>query len=321
MWSSKQPNSGTALLGKNGRRCKSGWCSTRKAELIHGTVTIKSVLDVKDDKAPPKSATGEAIFDRSILILAPERALKFTAPNKERHYLWLTALSFLAQSGRGPPQVPRLPIKGPAQTQQTPPFLAGQHGPKRDAVGKEQATVHRTTANAPTVFGGPLPETSSSLPEPLSPEAAEPPVVHRGSVHRHQRKRSTTNPGLPPIIPTSLRSFSANAVNTTMTSVLGRVPTNTSSSKQPSYGTSFTGSPCTSVVTPEQPNFFEAMGTVRMEAFVDPNYHEGVLYVPPLLPPKRNAHSNDSIKSTSAESRRKLGYVFDEIERDPFTGF
>lgn len=30
------------------------------------------------------------------MILTPGRALKFAAPNRERHYLWLTALSFLA---------------------------------------------------------------------------------------------------------------------------------------------------------------------------------------------------------------------------------
>lgn len=110
MWSSRQPTSGPALLGKSGRK--------RKRSLLHpfgGTstvsdvmdnvltkqVTIQSVLDVKDDGPPPKSAApGQAIFNRSILILTPARALKFTAPNRDRHYVWLTALSFLAHSAQ-----------------------------------------------------------------------------------------------------------------------------------------------------------------------------------------------------------------------------
>lgn len=59
-------------------------------------VTIQSVLDVRDDNLAPKG-TG-ALFNRSILILTPARALKFTALSAERHYMWLTALSFLAHS-------------------------------------------------------------------------------------------------------------------------------------------------------------------------------------------------------------------------------
>lgn len=65
---------------------------------------IQSVLDVKDDNPPPKGET--SVFNRSILILTPQRALKFTAVNAERHYLWLTSLSFLAHSQQ---QVPELP--------------------------------------------------------------------------------------------------------------------------------------------------------------------------------------------------------------------
>ncbi|RPA91647.1 hypothetical protein L873DRAFT_1751775 [Choiromyces venosus 120613-1] len=82
MWSSRQPTSGNALLGKTGRK-----------------LPIQSVLDVKDDTPLPKGANpAQPLFNRSILILTPARALKFTAPNKERHYVWLTALSFLSHS-------------------------------------------------------------------------------------------------------------------------------------------------------------------------------------------------------------------------------
>ncbi|KAH0265183.1 hypothetical protein KCU91_g11589, partial [Aureobasidium melanogenum] len=142
MWSSKQPNSGPALLGKAGRK-----------------LVIKSVLDVKDTTPLHKSASHEPIFDRSILILTSERALKLTAYNKERHYLWLTALSFLAESGRGPPQVPR-------------PIL-----PMKTTVGPASAQDH--------VKGHQRLDTADST---------APPNISRIAGGRHQRKRSNTNP-------------------------------------------------------------------------------------------------------------------------------
>ncbi|CRK30703.1 hypothetical protein BN1708_018538, partial [Verticillium longisporum] len=86
LWSSKQPNSGSALMGKAGRK-----------------LTIQSVLDVKDDNPTPKG--GATLFNRSILILTPQRALKFTAVSADRHYIWLTALSFLAHSQQAVPEI------------------------------------------------------------------------------------------------------------------------------------------------------------------------------------------------------------------------
>jgi Meiotic cell cortex C-terminal pleckstrin homology len=53
-------------------------------------------LDVLDDNPPPKGSG--PLFNRSILILTPERPLKFTALSLERHNIWLAALSFLAHS-------------------------------------------------------------------------------------------------------------------------------------------------------------------------------------------------------------------------------
>ena len=43
-----------------------------------------------------RGSGAQGVFNRSILILTPSRALKFTATSRERHYLWLTALSYLA---------------------------------------------------------------------------------------------------------------------------------------------------------------------------------------------------------------------------------
>ena len=289
-----------------------------ESELTSDAVLIKSVLDVKDDTAPPKSASGEAIFDRSILILAPERALKFTAPNRERHYLWLTALSFLAESGRGPPQVPRVPVKSAdrstaKQTQML-------------AVGRYDQAMRRAVTDTGPLFAGILtqPKDSASPSPNGSSNGAEPPAIPRVSAYRHQRKRSSTNPALPP---PSLRSFSSNAVGSTVTSALARATTNNTLQNKSQGTSSHSGSRRTSVVSPDQPNFFEAMGTVRMEAFVDPNYHDGVLYVPagPAASLKRHSRQrrNNSILSstTTTEERRGGGSGFDEGGRDLFKGF
>lgn len=86
-------------------------------------MAVQSVLDVHDDNPLPKESTSkrrgphstpspvEPHFNRSILILTPSRAIKFTALTKERHYIWLTALSFLAHSYRGNGSLPLLPTR------------------------------------------------------------------------------------------------------------------------------------------------------------------------------------------------------------------
>ncbi|RDA91315.1 hypothetical protein CP533_1576 [Ophiocordyceps camponoti-saundersi (nom. inval.)] len=89
LWSSKQPSSGSALMGKSGRKL----------------VMIQSVLDVKDDNPAPKVMP--SVFNRSILILTPQRALKFTATSADRHYLWLTALREPSGDAAEPPLIPR----------------------------------------------------------------------------------------------------------------------------------------------------------------------------------------------------------------------
>lgn len=90
-------------------------------------------------------------------------------------------------------------------------------------------------------------------------------------------------------------------------------------------GSSYSGSRGNSVASPDRPNFFEATGTVRMEAFVDPNIKNGVLYVP--APPgiaavqARGRRRGDSNLSNTTLDKRRAGYVFDEDGMDPFKGF
>lgn len=72
-----------------------------------------------------------------------------------------------------------------------------------------------------------------------------------------------------------------------------------------------------------QQNFFEAVGTVRMEAFVDPNVRDGVLYVPappPVIGAPRRPRRGSNLSQSTVDKRR-AGYVFDEDGMDPFKGF
>ncbi|KAI3396573.1 hypothetical protein diail_12022 [Diaporthe ilicicola] len=340
LWSSKQPSSGSALLGKSGRK-----------------LTIQSVLDVKDDNPAPKGHS--VVFNRSILILTPQRALKFTAVNAERHYLWLTSLSFLAHSQQ---QVPDLPAPAPLAAARTPDFdippsKAKSRRPRiRDSIRLAKGyNVNIAANNAPMAnpsggFGGgmtsqltngghqpapmsSIPDVPSSLvpgyrspPPPAgsesvtsgysnpsnhanagqhsrewSSDAAEPPLIPRfqdrdrvqalgGGAVIHGRKRSNTGGHVPP--PLSFRGFSGptsyhaptNSQSTgTGSSDVYSNPSNNSHSTPysgpASAGLSSQGWAGMSVVSGRTSeasnrtsgaNFFDAIGTVRMEAFISP---------------------------------------------------
>ncbi|KAL1310968.1 hypothetical protein AAFC00_001188 [Neodothiora populina] len=312
MWSTKQPNSGSALMGKNGRK-----------------LTIKSVLDVKDEKPLSKTSASDVVFDRSILILTPERALKFTAPNSDRHYLWLTALSFLAQSGRGPPGVPRLPPPELAESLPPKPRRPTMAPSKRrdsEARNAQAADPTAATLQITPVLGEPFQPRPShhAIPPPTPKDAAEAPVIPRMEIHRlqHQRKRSNSNPiQTAPFVQPSMRSFSSNHIMSPTGSDLARVSTTTSSINQLSSGRSGSRRPSAS---PEGPNFFEAVDTVRMDAFVDANYHEGVLYLPtppaPVL--ARAKRRGGSVASTSVSPEESASHDGSNgAGKDPFLGF
>ncbi|KKY29694.1 putative nuclear migration protein [Diaporthe ampelina] len=266
LWSSKQPSSGSALLGKSGRK-----------------LTIQSVLDVKDDNPAPKGHT--VVFNRSILILTPQRALKFTAVNAERHYLWLTSLSFLAHSQQQVPDLPAAPAPAPAKT------------PDFDI----PPTASESVASGYSNPSNPSNHTSAGQhSRDWSGDAAEPPYIPRfqdrdraqvgGVAAIHGRKRSNTGGHVPP--PLSFRGFSGptsyhaptNSQSTgTGSSEVYSNPSNNSHSTPysgpASAGLSSQGWGGMSVVSGRTSeasnrtsgaNFFDAIGTVRMEAFISP---------------------------------------------------
>lgn len=295
LWSSKQPSSGSALMGKSGRK-----------------LSIQSVLDVKDDNPAPKGA-GQ-LFNRSILILTPQRALKFTATSSERHYLWLTSLSFLAHSTQAVPEVlspvpPQQLLKPTSAPAYEAPVTRTKKPTIRDSI--RLAKRKHPTLTKPE----PMPVSSEQLedelmfkPEDLSTlnhardlsrEVAEPPFIpryHERSSERvheranqvvlHGRKRSNTGGHIPP--PLSFRGFSGPAggpgsYHTATDSIAGNSMGTAENSDMYAVGSSSTGHAAStwgmstngSVRTSEASsrpgnNFFEAIGTVRMEAFISP---------------------------------------------------
>lgn len=187
-------------------------------------MTIQSVLDVKDDNPPPKGSTH--IFNRSILILTPQRALKFTAENAERHYVWLTSLSFLAHSNQAIPETLVVPQPKPLVEQYEIPkpkrrairdsirlTKAKTAVIKSDPVMPDPSQMDSAPPSIPTRRPPPVPEIYA-LPahaRDMSRDAAEPPAIPRfadraNQMPVHGRKRSNTGGHVPP--PLSFRGFS-----------------------------------------------------------------------------------------------------------------
>lgn len=299
LWSSKQPSSGSALMGKAGRK-----------------LTIQSVLDVKDDNSPPKGA-GQ-IFNRSILILTPQRALKFTAVTAERHYLWLTALAFLAHSQQAVPDIisPAAPAPtGPTAAKLAPaPTLAPNIGPPpppkakksgiRDSIMLKKSrspTTPSDSTSSPNQLGDAIDFQPDALPamlnhqRDLSRDVAEPPFIPRfhdrsservheraNQVVLHGRKRSNTGGHhVPP--PLSFRGFSSPQAShhkyTDSTAGNSVVTTGSSDLYQPSTAGHSTWAMSSAASRSQRTsdassrpgnNFFEAIGTIRMEAFISP---------------------------------------------------
>ncbi|KAF2102065.1 hypothetical protein NA57DRAFT_35590 [Rhizodiscina lignyota] len=177
MWSSKQPASGTALLGKSGRK-----------------LLIQSVLDVKDDTPLPRGS-GIQPFNRSILILTPARALKFTAISQERHYLWLTALSFLAHASVGAPELAAIPPVPQGEPEPSSSSAFSRRTPIRDSVRltkdkqRPSALSSLTSRDSNSRKGAMLSPTIHT--EGPLPNAADAPSIPRYTNHARKRRRTS----------------------------------------------------------------------------------------------------------------------------------
>ena len=335
LWSSKQPSSGSALMGKTGRKRKSSYLTilgvTRS---LTRAVAIQSVLDVKDDNPAPKGSP--TVFNRSILILTPQRALKFTATSAERHYVWLTALSFLAHSSQAVPEIapaPQLQVKQQPLPEMEAPRPKSRRPGIRDSIrlAKGKATGIKGTPSIPSIpsipsapssnmgdvagFRGPesIGAISSSHAREPSRDVAEPPFIPRfhdraAQVAVHGRKRSNTGGHVPP--PLSFRGFSGpvssvhNSTNSTAGASINTAGSSdiyqSQASSNVTWGMSQTASQRTSEASSRPSNFFDAIGTVRMEAFISPLAQSGFGEVP-----DEHSELRQIVRRRSKEMRRR----------------
>ena len=249
---------------------------------------IQSVLDVKDDTPPPKQSGGQVLFNRSILILTPARALKFTATSRDTHYVWLTALSFLSRPSIGDNELVALPPIPRQEHQVSDQSLAAglRRNPIRDSIrvakGKARARSTKVGPPLPSPRGGIAQDGSIRASDDKSSHkrliltAADPPTIPRFSTHG--RHRSNTG-GRPPM--GALRSFthppmplSNHSLGTSYSSEIygnGSSVAGSGFSSGPSSGPNSIDrrtSEVSSATGMTTINLAEAVGTVRMEAFV-----------------------------------------------------
>lgn len=81
---------------------------------------MTGVLDIKDDTALVSSPGSSHLnqspsHNRSILVLTPTEAIKFTTLTRERHVAWFTALNFLVFNDPADLIIPRGISTGPTQ--------------------------------------------------------------------------------------------------------------------------------------------------------------------------------------------------------------
>lgn len=296
----------------------------------------------------PKGGGLGAAFNRSILILTPQRALKFTAISRERHYIWLTALSFLSHSTQGMDElaVPE-PIPQPEARQHRPPSqeIGGtfRRNPVRDSIrvakGKSRPPIGPHSFSSPPLAQGEHEQDTlgamgmsfEDVPERPSEDAAEPPFIPRVTDASHTRKRSSTGPRIP------VSSFSnATSSNKSSFSFQGPSIRDSYSSKGsgPSTVTSRRGSTSQNTITrshlaetnvPLVPtlvrnDFFDAVGTVRMEAFVDRTVERAPEHYKQKKDSRRKAPKKKDMGywGVPASPREPLNRYRGE---DPFRGF
>ncbi|QDS78168.1 hypothetical protein FKW77_005215 [Venturia effusa] len=321
MWSTKQPSSNSALMGKSGRK-----------------LIIRSVLDVRDDTPLPKNHGITEPFSRSILILTPTRALKFTAMSIDRHYSWLTALSFLAHSPLLAPGLSSLP---PPPDEPTEAELIAQ--------GNRYPSIHRSTirdsvrvakdkarprpngkSRAPPVpiiqefHSSPIGTSSTMVmsggldSDPI-PDAAEAPTVPRFA---HGRKRSHTGPRMPS---SALRNLQYTQVP--MPSYASQASSDYGGGARDFSFIASSGltSLASTTRSPLASNFPDGgVGTVRMEAFVEdegggprPSQDSSV-----VLGLGRDSRRNSRWSGSGSDPRRSgMVYSEDFDALDPFRGF
>ena len=291
----------------------------------------------------PKGAPLSASFGRSILVLTPQRALKFTATSLERHYVWLSALAFLSHSAievsslQGTqPAMPALPTEDAC-----PPNITGYRQASNPTVPtlrrhRIQDSIRvakgkdRPHPGAKRAFTTPSTTTINEIPRAsvdVRDQGAEAPYVPRRTAETgkrgHTNQKSKPTPSLRSLTSSQKPSFysmrssrrdsASEAPPPPPSSLVGHNLSFTNSDyKTGPYNDGLKGgydsisrrgvnwNASAHSNSGEQANFFEAIGTVRMEAFVQDSIG---LHPPPRSKHRERGASHSQKSSTSSAVR------------------
>jgi hypothetical protein len=253
-------------------------------------------------------------------VLTPQRALKFTALTIERHYVWLTALSFLSHSSVGLQELAALPPV-PQEESPTLPHAALRRNPIRDSIRVAKGRPRPQPMGKRSFNSAGAPAPVPEIPGGSIDLAADAPHVPRFS--SHNRKRSNTAPRAPALH--ALRSFSSQ----------GTMPSSHSAGSSELHF-SATQPPClppginsrrTSEASGRAPSVAGSnmldIGTMRMEAFID--HHAEQINRAPRAPPRqrhiRKTSSQWSERRYEFDTPSVNGSEFSCRPDDPFRGF
>jgi hypothetical protein len=235
--------------------------------------------------------------------------------------MWITALSFLAHSSSPIPDLGAAPLAPPPNEEPSyrPQGATLRRSHVRDSVrlakGRANPVAQRYQASME-----PMPELNTFRSEQPLEESADPPTIPRGPLH--SRKRSSTGP-VPPRPNQSFRTFSHQQVP----SVYSSGSSDMYSSRQPPSVPSSVYNPNsviastrTSEASTSTRPFFDTMGTMRMEAFIDDSLGKD----PSLRVAQassRPGHRRRRGSQWSVNEANRVGGAYDEIMNDPFRGF
>lgn len=155
------------------------------------------------------------------------------------------------------------------------------------------------------------------------PDSASPPTIPRGP--HHGRKRSSTGPSAPPPnVP--FRSFSHQHVPSVYSNVssdmysAGVPPSIPSSVYNPNSGA--ISSRTSEASTSTRQHFFDTMGTVRMEAFIDNALGEQKHLGGHMRARHARRRGSSQWSASTRDPSNRAGGIFEDFETlDPFRGF
>ena len=167
---------------------------------------VTGVLDVRDDTPLMTSGSTSHLpslpHNRSIVVLTPTQAIKFTALTRERHISWLTALNFLVHNDPADLVIPRGISASPSNNSLRAPF----YPPSRTAssIASSQNTGYAAPHPYPPGGFGSYTVRMNSLPEFVPPHAPTEETSPLGYKYRLAVEEYAKPPSVPRI-PTGRR--------------------------------------------------------------------------------------------------------------------